>query len=103
VNETAFLLGVSLAALMGVWVAADARGRGLSLPASVAWGMGVFMALIVFLPLYLLLRARPRAAPRASPPIPETPSARVCGACGALYLPPARFCPWCGAPLAPSP
>ncbi len=51
-----FIIGLIVAAVAGVVIAKDANERGMN---GTLWGIGVFALLIVFLPLYLLVR-KPR-------------------------------------------
>jgi hypothetical protein len=62
-QQTAQLFGVIVAATVAGFVAADAKRRGLPPLSIFGWGAGVFMALIVFLPLYLYFRKRSGAQP----------------------------------------
>jgi drug/metabolite transporter (DMT)-like permease len=52
-DNAGYLLGVIIAAGIGVWVATDANKRGMN---GVLWGIGVFLLCIVFLPIYLIVR-----------------------------------------------
>ncbi|PQV64140.1 hypothetical protein B1R32_107166 [Abditibacterium utsteinense] len=90
-NEQA---GTQLFALMvagGVagWVRFDAQKRGFKAGAAIGWSVGVFLVMIVFLPLYLWARR--------NSPLPE----------GALQTPLAPIagvpCPYCGYENAGSP
>jgi uncharacterized membrane protein len=57
-----FAIGVSIAFVVSIWVLIDARHRGASMGVALLWWFGVFMLLIVFLPLYLI--ARPKKQPK---------------------------------------
>ena len=46
-------LGVIIALLVAFAVANDADRRGMS---SFGWGVGVFLCMIIFLPIYLIVR-----------------------------------------------
>jgi hypothetical protein len=46
------IIGLAIAAIIGIAVAKDAKERGNSQ----WWGVGVFLFLIIFLPIYLLVR-----------------------------------------------
>jgi len=46
------------------WVATDVRKRGQSKGAALFWFLGVWFALIVFLPIYLLVRQKQKAIER---------------------------------------
>lgn len=47
------LIGVLIALVVAILVGQDATKRGMN---AWAWGIGVFLVLIVFLPLYFILR-----------------------------------------------
>ena len=47
------LFAFLIAAIVGVFVGMDAEARGMS---GVGWGLAVFAMMIVFLPLYALVR-----------------------------------------------
>ena len=65
----AVLIGLLIAALVGLWVGFDAQKHGMKLPA--LWGIGVFLLLIVFLPAYFIVRHRhDQSHPMAPPPAP---------------------------------
>ena len=53
INMATWLIGGLIAAAVGIWVATDANKRGMN---GVLWGIGVFLLLIVFLPIYLIVR-----------------------------------------------
>ncbi len=88
-----WLIIIIIPLLIAWWVATDARKRGYSKGASLVWFLGVWLALIVFLPLYLILR-------------PKTPrqdelgkGTRVCPYCEKLYQGEISYCPYCGQKL----
>lgn len=84
--------GFLIALITASWVGWDAHRRGMN---SVGWAIGTFLLLIVFLPLYLIVRKPVLGIPVLYPP-PDT--TRPCHACGKTHLGDARYCPWCGAP-----
>jgi MFS family permease len=47
------LIGILIALVVAILVGQDAEKRGMN---AWAWGIGVFLVLIVFLPLYFILR-----------------------------------------------
>ena len=87
-----FLLLISfiIPLLIAFWVASDARKRGYSRSAVIGWFLGVWLLLIVFLPLYLIFRSRQRS------PSEEDKITRVCPYCGKLFKGNPVFCPYCG-------
>ena len=76
------IVGIFVAAAIAVWVRMDARKRGLSAGAATGWGIGVFLLLIVFLPLYLWMRrdfsSAKSGATKSAAPIAGVPC-RYCG------------------------
>lgn len=104
--------GVIVDLIAAIWVAWDARRRGMN---AAGWAIGTFLLLILFLPLYLILRKPVIAPPTVYPPgsypagtyppgsyppgtYPPGP-VRQCRNCGKPFEGDARFCPHCGAPL----
>ncbi len=98
-----WLIVVIIPLIIAWWVATDARKRGYSKSASLIWFLGVWLALIIFLPLYLILRPNtPRQSDsyqndsRQSELRGET---RVCPYCEKLYQGEISYCPYCGQKL----
>jgi len=85
------LLVMLIPALAAFWVFIDARDKGRSEGHAFLWAFGTFMAMIIFLPLWLFIRWQ------------TTPSKNVhtCQACRRPFpeLPGARYCPYCGSLL----
>ena len=88
-----FLIALIIPLLVAMWVASDAKKRGCTTGTVIGWFMGVFFLLIVFLPLYLILRSR---RPRYSG---QTDITKVCPYCGRLFKEDPNFCPYCGEKL----
>lgn len=90
-------VGMIIAAVIAAFVASDAAKRGMS---PVGWFFGVFLLLIVFLPLYIIVR-RP-LLPQYQPQLPPQyiiraeGSLRFCSACGAPNAIVGSFCSHCG-------
>lgn len=84
------LISLIISLFIATWVASDARRRGYSTSAVIGWFIGVFFLLIVFLPLYLILR------PRQSSYLGEDETAKICPHCGKLFKDNPNFCPYCG-------
>ena len=80
-------IGLILAAIVAVWVYWDAKKRGCTTLASVGWMLGVFLLMIVFLPLYLFTRARKAKQVEILMP---------CKYCGKYYEGAPVYCPNCG-------
>ncbi|MBE0478476.1 zinc ribbon domain-containing protein [Candidatus Aerophobetes bacterium] len=87
------LIGLIVPLLVAVWVASDAKKRGYSSAAITGWFAGVFLLLIVFLPLYLILRSRRPYY------LKKNEATRLCPFCGKLFKEYVNFCPYCGKKL----
>ncbi len=83
------ILSVLIPLLVAIWVASDAKKRGYPRGAIIGWFIGVWFLLIVFLPLYLILRSRQRPTPE------ESGALKVCPNCGRLLKGNPVFCPYC--------
>jgi hypothetical protein len=46
------------AAAVAIWVYMDAKKNNYTTPMSIGWMLGVFMLMIVFLPFYLIVKAK---------------------------------------------
>ena len=79
--------------LVGWWVASDDAKRGYSKSAIIGWFLGVWLLLIIFLPLYLILRSK---NPKSPHPDKGEKTTKVCPYCGKLYQGDPNFCPYCG-------
>lgn len=68
----AYVLGLMIAAAIAIWVASDAKKRGMN---GIVWAIGVLFLCIVFFPIYLLTRkpllSQPQ--PQGHPPVPPPP------------------------------
>ncbi len=58
--ETIRVVGLLIALVVAVICHRDAVSRGMN---GLAWGLGIFLLMIVFLPLYLILRKPKLDAP----------------------------------------
>ena len=74
--------------LAAVWVYVDVKEKGRSDGQAFLWAFGTFMALIVFLPLWLFVRWRDKQAK----------TVRYCSSCRHPLkdAPGAPYCPYCG-------
>ena len=79
------LIGVLIAFFVAFWVYNDAKERGSSSP--LGWSIGVFLLLIVFLPLYLIMRPAKKIV---------ISNPQLCKFCGKYYESNPDFCPNCG-------
>jgi hypothetical protein len=91
--QQAQLLGVFIAGCVAVWVVLDATRRGKSRAAALGWGAGVFLMLIVFLPLYFVLRDK------TAPVTPTKTEAATCRYCGMGIPANTAYCPHCSMQL----
>ncbi len=80
-------IGLIVAAGVAIWVYLDAKKRGYKTLAAVGWMLGVFLLMIVFLPLYLFLRARK---------VKQVEILIPCKYCGKYYEGSPIYCPNCG-------
>jgi hypothetical protein len=77
-----YVIALIILAFITSWVSSDAKKRGMK---PFAWGLGVFLVLIVFLPLYFIVR-KPKLAPVS----------RTCSYCGFVDQTGGKFCAGCG-------
>lgn len=80
-------IAIMIAAGVAIWVYIDAQKNGYSILAALGWLLGVFLLMIVFLPLYLIMKAK-----RAKQPEILT----SCEFCGKHYSGNPTYCPHCG-------
>jgi len=90
------VISIIIPLLAAWWVASDASKRGYSKSAVIGWFLGVWGLLIVFLPLYLILRSK---TPKSAQTEKEEKTTKVCPYCGRLYQGNPQFCPYCGQEL----
>lgn len=78
-------LGMSIAFIVAFWVFVDAKIKGKTTGKAFLWFLGVFFALILFLPLWLITR----------------PKVKLCRYCGEYYEyeESDAFCSECGVEL----
>lgn len=88
-----FWIALIIPLLIAWWVASDASKRGYNKKAVIAWFLEVWLMLIIFLPLYFILKSKPAGSIRSSK------GPHVCPYCGNLYQEKALFCPYCGREL----
>lgn len=81
-------IGIFIAFLVSIFVYKDAKSRNSSSP--VLWAVSVFAFLIIFLPLYLIMR------PSKPDTILTKKAPQLCPHCGKYFEPPVTFCPHCG-------
>lgn len=74
--------------LAAFWVFIDAKEKGRSEGQALLWAFGTFMALIIFLPLWLFVRWQSD----------QKKHLQICPSCHSSIKerPKARYCPYCG-------
>lgn len=81
---------------VALWVFYDSQKRGYTVWRGLLWSVGVFLVLVLFLPLYLIARKRrEKLSPQASQTF--KPFAKTsCFYCGQGYEGNPDVCPHCG-------
>ncbi len=80
-------IALFVAAGVSIWVYMDAKKNNYSTQMSIGWMLGVFLLMIVFLPFYLIVKAK-----RAKCSVIST----VCEYCSKAYFGSPNYCPHCG-------
>ncbi|MDR4508824.1 MAG: hypothetical protein MRJ65_11420 [Candidatus Brocadiaceae bacterium] len=80
-------IALLIAAAVAVWVYIDAKSKGCKNLTAIGWMLGVFLLMIVFLPLYLFMR--PKQARQVDILTP-------CKYCNKHYEGTPMYCPNCG-------
>ena len=80
-------IALFIAAGVAIWVFTDAKKNNYSTPASIGWMLSVFMLMIIFLPIYLVVKAK-----RAKRSVAPT----TCEHCSKPYFGNPNYCPHCG-------
>ncbi len=82
--------------LVALWVFYDSQKRGYTVWRGLLWAIGVFLLLIIFLPLYLVARKRKERLWAQARQIPRISSGTSCFYCGKSYEGDPPVCPHCG-------
>jgi hypothetical protein len=90
------LFGLAIGIIVAAFIAKDASKRGMS---EFGWFIGVFLAMIVFLPLYLIVR-KPVLPSVIEQEQLESGNARKCPFCAEIIKAEALVCRFCGRELA---
>ncbi len=85
--------------IIAFWVFYDSQKYGYSVPKGLLWAIGVFFALIIFLPLYLFFRNKRRRLAALGKAAQVSPSLTRCFYCGRGYEGNPKICPHCGQTL----
>ena len=88
------LLALVILLITSAWVFSDAKARGKSGGSAFMWSLGTFLLLIIFLPLWLIVR------PKLSSELTVIAKPKLCVHCGKYYEGIPSFCPNCGESLA---
>lgn len=83
-------IGFLIALAVAFWVFSDARARGKSTGSAFLWCLGTLLLLIVFLPLWLILR------PKKDFEFKVIDKPTLCMHCGKYYEGTPAYCPNCG-------
>ncbi len=90
------IIAIFIAAGIAFWVYNDAQKWGHRTNAAIGWAVGVFLLLIIFLPLYLIIELR-RARRLIEPTGARRPGILTsCEFCGKHYNGNPTYCPHCG-------
>jgi len=89
-------VGIVIAALIAGWVRFDAKKRGLKSSTATGWGVGVFLLLIVFLPLYLWSRRKNAPISKTSEAVSKPIAGVPCRYCGYENAGNPDYCGKCG-------
>jgi len=81
-------IALFVAAAVSIWVYMDAKKNNYSTQMSIGWMLGVFMLMIVFLPFYLIVKAKRAKRPAMS--------STTCEHCSKVYFGSPNYCPHCG-------
>lgn len=81
---------------IGMWAYKDAVSRGKSTGEALFWAIGIFLLLIIFLPLWLFIRPAVKTPAIVHAQVHEP---KLCPHCGKYYDNTPSFCPNCGAKL----
>lgn len=87
------LIGLIIAFFIAIWVFSDAKERGKTGGVAFLWFLGTFAILIIFLPLWLIVR------PKKQSEVMIIDKPKLCVHCGKYYESDPSFCPNCGKPI----
>jgi Flp pilus assembly protein TadB len=91
-----FLFANIISLAIAVWVFYDSQKRGATVWRSLLWAAGVFLILIVFLPVYLAARKRKERMQAAAREASIPSSLNLCFYCRQGYEGNPNVCPHCG-------
>lgn len=89
------LVGLFINLWISSWVYSDAKSRGKSVGVALFWFVATFLLLIVFLPLWLIMRPTPTMNNNLN----LWGKPKLCADCGKYYDNNPSFCPNCGMKL----
>ena len=85
--------------IVAFWVFYDSKKHGYSVLKGLSWAIGVFFALIIFLPLYLFFRNKRKRLAAAGKAAEVSPSLTRCFYCRRGYEGNPKICHHCGQTL----
>jgi uncharacterized membrane protein len=91
-----FLLANIISLAIALWVFYDSQKRGATVWRSLLWAAGVFLILIVFLPLYLVARKKKERIQAAAREASAPPTLNLCFYCRQACEGNPAVCPHCG-------
>ena len=89
----------SIMMIIALWVFFDSQKHGYSVWEGLLWAIGVFFALVIFLPLYLYFRSKRRRLAAGARAARSPSSLTPCFYCGRGYEGDPKICPYCGQTL----
>jgi uncharacterized paraquat-inducible protein A len=85
--------------IVAIWVFYDSQKWGYTVWRGLLWAIGVFLALIIFLPLYLVARKKRERLSAETQKTPPPAPLQVCFYCRQGYAGEPVVCPHCGQKL----
>jgi hypothetical protein len=91
------IIGVIIAAGVAYWVYNDAQKWGYNKNAAIGWSVGVFLLMIVCLPIYILTELKRARRQLEQPGVRQFAAMSIsCVHCSKLYYGNPNYCPHCG-------
>ena len=89
--------GIIIAVGVAYWVYNDAQKWGYSKNAAIGWSVGVFLLMIVFLPIYILTELKRARRQLERPGARQSAAISIsCEHCSKHYYGNPNYCPHCG-------
>ncbi len=91
------IIGIIIAVGVAYWVYNDAQKWGYSKNAAIGWSVGVFLLMIVFLPIYILTELKRARRQLERPGDRQSVAISIsCEHCSKPYFGNPNYCPHCG-------